>query len=113
MHIDGPGPALSCAHATHTDVALIECLAKDWGVSVPQLIAMLAALVLSHTERAATRDAQPLGTLTLLPDMPGRACAWCGRELPPGSHHSRRYCPDTDCHRQRSEERRVGKECRL
>ena len=98
MHIDGPGPALSCAHTAHTDVQLIECLAKEWGVSVPQLIAMLAALVLSHTERAATH-AIPVATLSLLPDLPGRACLWCDRELPPGSHHSRRYCEGTDCHR--------------
>lgn len=99
MRIEGPGPVLSCGHTTHTDEQLTQCLAKEWGVSVPQLVAMLAAIVLAHTERAAARDAQPVATLTLLPDLPGRACEWCRRELPPGSHHSRRYCPDTDCHR--------------
>lgn len=91
---------LSCEHAAHTDVQLIECLAREWRVTVPQLIAMLAALVLSHTERAATQDTMPVGTLTLFPELPGRACEWCRRPLPQGSHHSRRYCPDTDCHRE-------------
>lgn len=91
---------LSCEHAAHTDVQLIECLAREWRVTVPQLIAMLAALVLSHTERAATQDSMPVGTLTLFPELPGRTCLWCHRPLPQGSHHSRRYCPDTDCHRE-------------
>lgn len=90
---------LSCEHAAHTDAQLIECLAREWRVTVPQLIAMLAALVLSHTERVATQDTMPVGTLTLFPELPGRMCQWCHRPLPQGSHHSRRYCPDTDCHR--------------
>lgn len=90
---------LSCAHPTHTDEQLLQCLAAQWNVTVPQLVAMLAALVLSHTERAATGHTTPAGPLTLLPDLPAPACAWCRRDLPPGTHHSRRYCPDTDCRR--------------
>ena len=59
---------------------------------------MLAALVLSHTERAATLPAVG-GMESLLPDLPGRACHWCKRPLPAPTHHSRLYCPDRDCRR--------------
>lgn len=99
MHIEGTGPRLSCDHATHTDEQLTTCLAQQWGVSVPQLVAMLAALVLSHTEREAHRAPAQTGLLALLPDLPTRACEWCLRTLPAGTHHSRKYCPDTDCKR--------------
>jgi len=99
MHIDGTGPVLSCDHSAHTDTQLIECLAQSWGVTVPQLIAIMAALVLSHTERAAIADTTPIGVISLLPELPGRECDWCHRQLPPGIHHSRKYCPDTDCRR--------------
>lgn len=99
MHIDGPGPILTCEHPTHTDDELIVCLAEQWGVTVPQLIAMMAALVFSHTERAANADTAHGAQLTLLPDLPARTCEWCRRELPAGTHHSRKYCPGTDCKR--------------
>jgi hypothetical protein len=96
MHIEGPGPTLSCDHATHSDEQLLQCLAREWNVTVPQLVAMLAALVFAHTERTASSDAARAGML--LP-LPVRACEWCSRPLPAGTHHSRRYCPDTDCKR--------------
>ena len=99
MHIEGPGRILSCDHGAHTDEQFTECLARQWGVSVPKLIAMLAALVLSHTERAATRPAGAGGRESLLPELPGRACHWCRRPLPAPMHHSRLYCPDRDCRR--------------
>jgi hypothetical protein len=99
MHIEGPGRILSCEHTAHTDEQFTDCLARQWGVSVPKLIAMLAALVLSHTELAATRDGAAGGMEPLLPGLPGRSCHWCDRQLPPVTHHSRRYCPDRDCRR--------------
>lgn len=99
MHIDGPGPGLSCDHTTHSDEQLIECLARDWGVTVPQLVAMLAALVFSHTERTAGRDDRHDAPITLLPGVPGRTCSYCRRALPAGTHHSRRYCPGGECRR--------------
>lgn len=99
MHIEGPGPILSCDHATHTDEQLLECLARQWNVTVPQLVAMLAALVFAHTERTATAEAARAGTSTLLPALPVRSCEWCHRPLPARTHHSRRYCPDADCKR--------------
>lgn len=98
MHVEGTGQILSCDHGAHTDEQLTQCLADQWGVSVPQLVAMLAALVLSHTERAAARDAASASAVLLF-DLPGRACQLCDRELPPGTHHSRKYCPDRDCRR--------------
>lgn len=98
MHIEGPGPILSCDHGAHTDEQLTQCLARQWGVSVPQLVAMLAALVLSHAERAAARDVG-MGMVPLLPDLRGRECDWCQTPLPAGTHHARRYCPDRDCKR--------------
>lgn len=99
MHIEGPGPILSCDHGAHTDEQLTECLAQQWGITVPQLIAMMAAIVFSHTERAATHDETQPGTVTPLFDLPARSCEWCHRALPGGTHHSRRYCPGTDCKR--------------
>lgn len=99
MHIEGPGPALTCGHPAHTDEQLVTCLAREWGVTVPQLVAMLAALVFAHTERAATAHTTRTGASTLLPGLPVRTCAWCSRDLPAGTHHSRRYCPDADCRR--------------
>lgn len=98
MHIEGPARILSCDHGAHTDEQFTECLARQWGVSVPKLIAMLAALVLSHTERAAT-DPDAGVMEPLLPGLPWRSCQWCDRALPPLTHHSRRYCPDRDCRR--------------
>lgn len=98
MYIDGPGLILSCDHAAHTDEQLTDCLARQWGVSVPQLIAILAALVLSHAERAAAADVG-MGMVPLLPEPPGRPCEWCKTPLPPGTHHARRYCPGRDCKR--------------
>lgn len=90
---------LSCGHARHTDEQLLQCLAAQWSVTVPQLVAMLAALVFGHTERTATKHTTHT-TPSLLPDLPpGRSCAWCHRPLPAGTHHSRRYCADTDCRR--------------
>lgn len=99
MRIEGPGPILSCDHGAHTDEQLTECLARQWGVSVPQLVAMLAAIVFAHTERAATRDAARDVEITLLPDLPARACEYCHRPLPGGTHHNRRYCHGGDCRR--------------
>jgi hypothetical protein len=100
MHNEGTGPILSCAHTAHTDEQLITCLATEWNVTVPQLVALLAGLVFAHAERGATRDTAQVGHLTLLPDLPGRTCEWCHRPLPAGIHHSRKYCPDTDCKRE-------------
>lgn len=97
MHIEGPRRILTCDHGTHTDEQFTQCLAQQWGVSVPKLIAMMAALVLSHTERAATRPDG--GMEPLLPELPGRACHWCHRPLPAPTHHARRYCEDRDCRR--------------
>jgi hypothetical protein len=106
MHIEGPGPILTCGHGAHTDEQLTECLARQWGVSVPQLVAMLAALVLSHTERAAASTAGVDMTHSL-PAPPARACRWCERLLPPGVHHRRTYCPDSECRRLAHNARRV------
>ena len=99
MHIDRPARILSCDHGAHTDEELTECLAKQWGVTVPQLVAMLAAIVLGHVERAATRDAGLDPVMSLLPDLPARACEYCHRPLPGGTHPARRYCPGNDCRR--------------
>ena len=112
MHIEGPGPILTCGHSAHTDEQLTECLARQWGVSVPQLVAMLAALVLSHTERAAASAAAidvagPLPANFVVFQPPGRACRWCERRLPAGVHHRRTYCPDSECRRLAHNARRV------
>lgn len=67
---------------------------------MPQLVAMFAAVVFAHTERAATHDVSPGGALSLLPELPGRECKWCHRPLPPGVHRAQRYCPGGECRRQ-------------
>lgn len=88
------GPKLSCAHTRHTDAEFLTCLAADWNISVPELIAMFLALCLSHQE--ATAEAAPFGAP--VPERV-RRCEWCGRPLPSGTHHNRAYCPGTDCAR--------------
>lgn len=101
MHVEGTGRILSCDHGTHTDEQMLQCLADQWRISVPQLVAMLAALVLSHTERAAARDTASASALPGWPTLERqwRACEWCDLTLPPETHHARRYCPDRDCRR--------------
>lgn len=99
MNNTGMGPVLSCTHEAHNDQQLLDCLARSWNLSVPQLVATLAALVFAHTERAATQHTT--GNSTPLP----RKCQWCGKDLPASTHHKRRYCPQSDCRQEATNER--------
>lgn len=88
------GPQLSCAHTSHTDAEFMTCLAADWGIGVPELVAIFLALALSYQETQA--DAGAFNTRRFVGDV--RRCQWCTKVLPADAHHKRDYC-DGECQR--------------